>query len=64
MSRPRPHWCGAPGPYGAHCTDYPGHDYSCHDAGDDVSFNERTMRDEEIPHGECGDALCAEEGER
>lgn len=58
MSGIRQYTCGAPGPYGAHCTDYPGHDYSCYDAGNDVSFNARTMREEEIPHGECEEEGC------
>lgn len=58
MSGIRDHSCGAPGPYGSHCTDYPGHEYSCYDAGDDVSFNERAMRDEGITHGECKEDGC------
>ena len=53
MSSIRPGTCADPGPHGAHCTDYPGHHYSCYDAGDDASFNERTMREEDIPHGPC-----------
>lgn len=35
MSAIRPHACGDPGPYDAHCTDDPGHAYSCYDGGDD-----------------------------
>lgn len=58
MSTIRKHSCGAPGPYGAHCTEDPGHQYSCYDASEDQSFNERTMRDEEIPHGECVEERC------
>ncbi|MFD5599903.1 hypothetical protein ACFWHR_07575 [Leucobacter sp. NPDC058333] len=58
MSDIQTHWCGAPGPYGAHCTEDVGHRHSCYDAGDDVSFNERTMRDDEIPHGECDEEGC------
>lgn len=60
MSQIRIGACGAPGPHGAHCTDDPGHRYSCYDAGEDVSFNARTMREEEIPHGECDDPRCIE----
>lgn len=42
-----------PGPYDAHCTDYPGHDWSCHDGGDDVSFNSRI----DFRH-DCNDPNC------
>ena len=41
MSDIRQGTCGEPGPGDAHCTDDPLHDYSCYDAGDDVSFNSR-----------------------
>lgn len=33
--------CGAPGPYEAHCTEPTWHQWSCYDAGEDVSFNDR-----------------------
>lgn len=55
MSALRKGTCGEPGPYGAHCTDYPAHRYSCYDAGDDVSFNERMMREADLEHGPCSD---------
>ena len=57
MSAIRKGTCGMPGPYGAHCTEPPMHRYSCYDAGDDVSFNERMMRDDDLVH-ECNDPLC------
>lgn len=41
MSGPRRGTCQMPGPYEAHCTDTPGHQWSCYDAGEDVSFNDR-----------------------
>ena len=41
MSGIRPDRCGEPGPGEAHCSDFPLHDYSCYDGGDDVSFNGR-----------------------
>lgn len=45
--------CGDPGPYSAHCTMHPGHDYSCYDAGEDVSFNYR----HDFIH-DCTDPTC------
>ena len=53
MSNIRPGTCGDPGPYEAHCTDYPGHRYSCYDAGKDVSFNHR----HDFTHA-CSDPAC------
>lgn len=53
MSSIRPHTCADPGPGRAHCTEYPGHDYSCYDAGDDVSFNYR----HDFIH-DCSDPAC------
>lgn len=41
MSEPRPGTCQMPGPYEAHCTQDRWHDWSCYDAGEDVSFNDR-----------------------
>lgn len=58
MSAIREGTCAMPGPYGSHCTDYPLHRYSCYDAGDDVSFNARTMREEGIGHGKCDEPAC------
>lgn len=54
MSSIRPHTCGDPGPYKAHCTDYPGHRYSCYDASEDVSFNHRQYFEHH-----CDDPNCA-----
>lgn len=59
MSTIRKGTCAAPGPYGAHCTDYPGHQYSCYDASDDVSFNDRS-RDEWLSGHQCDDPTCQE----
>lgn len=53
MSEIRPHTCGMPGPWNAHCTDHPMHDYSCYDASDDVSFNSR----QDFEH-HCDDTTC------
>lgn len=53
MSRIRPHTCADPGPGEAHCTDDIGHRYSCYDAGEDVSFNDR----QEFEHN-CSDSSC------
>ncbi|MDF9716047.1 hypothetical protein [Nocardioides sp. ChNu-99] len=60
MSGPRPGACGERGPRAAHCTDYPGHRYSCYDAGEDVSFNDGQWRDgwyDEAGHT-CDDPAC------
>lgn len=57
MSRLRAGTCGDPGPYAAHCTEPPGHRYSCYDAGEDVSFNEWQMREWDLVH-ECDDPTC------
>lgn len=46
-----------PGPYDAHCTDHPGHHYSCYDGGEDVSFNEASMDEWLAPH-KCQDPEC------
>ncbi len=59
MSRRRPGTCQAPGPSSAHCTDHPGHRYSCYDAGEDVSFNDR--QDWLTPH-DCQDPACPDRG--
>jgi len=40
MSAPRPDTCAEPGPYGAHCTEDPGHRYSHYDGGDDSSWQD------------------------
>lgn len=57
MTKRRSGKCGDPGPYAAHCTDYPGHSYSCYDAGEDVSFNNR----QDWTH-DCGDSECPDNG--
>lgn len=59
MSRRRPHTCGAPGPYDVHCTDHPGHGYSCYDAGDDIVWNDR--QDWLAPHA-CDEPTCPDQG--
>ncbi|GAA5154844.1 hypothetical protein GCM10023340_39040 [Nocardioides marinquilinus] len=53
MSRVRPGTCAEPGPGDAHCTDRRMHDYSCYDAGEDVSFNSR----HDFTH-DCDDPKC------
>lgn len=59
MSVRRPYTCGAPGPYKTHCTDTPGHRYSCYDASHDASFNERQHWP--APH-QCDDDQCPDNG--
>lgn len=53
MAEIRPGTCAEPGPYAAHCTDDPGHRWSCYDAGEDVSFNHR----HDFRH-DCDDPGC------
>lgn len=53
MSAIRSYTCGMPGPDDAHCTEEPGHWYSCYDAGEDVSFNHR----HDFRH-DCEDTAC------
>lgn len=53
MSTIRPGTCGEPGPYAAHCTNDRMHDWSCYDAGEDVSFNHR----QDFRH-DCEDPTC------
>ena len=57
MGKPRRDRCQQPGPYAAHCTEWPGHQYSCYDAGEDVSFNDR----QDFVHN-CGDVTCPDDG--
>jgi hypothetical protein len=57
MSGLRAGTCGDPGPHAAHCTEHPGHRYSCYDAGDDVSFNDGTTADSDAFHA-CDSADC------
>jgi hypothetical protein len=45
--------CADPGPYTAHCTEPPMHRFSCYDAGEDVSFNDR--QDWKHKHDGCPD---------
>ena len=51
--------CNEPGPRATHCTEHPLHRYSCHDAQDDSSWNDRSPVDwqADTPH-ECDDAAC------
>ncbi|GEP38903.1 hypothetical protein NPS01_25660 [Nocardioides psychrotolerans] len=56
MSTIRTGTCADPGPSEAHCTDDPGHRYSCYDAGEDVSFNDR----HDFTH-ECTDPACPQQ---
>lgn len=55
MGRIRYGACADPGPGEAHCTLDPGHDYSCYDGGEDVSFNHR----QDFTH-DCTDPNCAQ----
>ena len=55
MSAISPGTCAEPGPYAAHCTDDPGHRYSCYDAGEDVAWNDGM--DYLAPHS-CDDPAC------
>jgi hypothetical protein len=60
VSRRRPGTCRMPGPGAVHCTeDSASHPYSCYDAGDDSSWNER----QDWPYGhDCGDPDCPDIG--
>lgn len=53
MSTIRKGACGDPGPYATHCTEGRYHDWSCYDAGEDVSFNHR----QDFTH-DCSDPAC------
>lgn len=53
MGKILPWHCNEPGPYEAHCTLEPGHEYSCYDGGEDVSFNHR----QDFRH-DCDDPGC------
>lgn len=57
MSAIRPGTCAMPGPYDQHCTERPGHPYSCYDAGEDASFNAGVMLGG-FPEHECDDPSC------
>jgi hypothetical protein len=63
VSRIRPNTCAEPGPDAAHCTDYPGHRYSCYDAGDDVSFNRRIDFRHDCQDPECDRQHFTNEGD-
>lgn len=61
--------CNEPGPWGAACTDWPLHRYSCHDAGKDVSWQPDWREDTppegggsyiEEPEDEPSDCTCTE----
>jgi hypothetical protein len=59
VSRLRAGTCGEPGPGDLHCTEPPLHRYSCYDAGDDSSWNDRSPEgwQQETPH-HCTDEGC------
>ena len=59
MSKRREGTCSEPGPYAAHCTSEPLHRYSCYDAGEDTSWNDRAPEEWQVetPH-DCGDPDC------
>ena len=60
MSRIRTGACADPGPGEAHCTEHRHHRYSCHDAGEDVSWNDGQWDDgwyDEQPH-QCAEPGC------
>ena len=60
MGAIRPGTCGDPGPHEAHCSEPRYHRYSCYDAGEDVSFNDR--QDWTHKHPGCpDDGLVSEE---
>lgn len=46
--------CGNPGPGDKHCTDFPGHRFSCQDANAGGSFNDR----QNFRH-DCNDESCS-----
>lgn len=56
---PRKGLCNEPGPYSWHCTEPRLHDYSCYDAQEDTSWNDRSPEDWQLetPH-DCEDAAC------
>lgn len=53
MGRILPWRCNMPGPGDSHCTNDRGHDWSCYDMGEDVSFNDR----HDFRH-DCDDPQC------
>jgi hypothetical protein len=53
--------CAEPGPYDTHCTEHPRHRYSCYDAGDDSSWNDR--QDWTHDHAGCPDDGLVNEGD-
>lgn len=60
MSKIRAGTCADPGPYDYHCTEAPGHSYSCYDASEDASWNDGQFADgwyDESPHA-CADPTC------
>lgn len=60
MSGYRASACADPGPGDAHCTEPVYHNYSCYDAGEDISWNEGQFRDgwyDRSPH-KCDDPQC------
>ncbi|QZD97872.1 hypothetical protein SEA_VARDY_4 [Gordonia phage Vardy] len=63
MSSIRARMCGDPGPYTAHCTEPPGHRFSCYDAGEDVSFNHRQDFDHDCHDPNCPRQKFTNEGD-
>ena len=57
MTAIRPGTCAMPGPHDQHCTERPGHPYSCYDAEEDASFNAGVMLGG-FPEHECDDPSC------
>lgn len=53
--------CDEPGPGDAHCTNQYLHDYSCYDAGQDVSWNDRQYFEHHCE--ECPDDGLVNEGD-
>lgn len=64
MSTRREGTCREPGPRGAHCTDHPGHKWSCYDAGDDVSWNDGQWYDFDLAPHACDDPDCPDQSYR
>lgn len=46
------HQCGARGPFGSTCTDYPGHSYAHYDMGEDRSWTDHV--EDHVDGCDCG----------
>lgn len=64
MSIRRQGACQMPGPRDAHCTDHPMHQWSCYDAGEDVSWNEGQWYDFDLAPHACDDPGCRDQDYR